>query len=39
MLEKSRLDAELKIIDQYGLRNKREFCRLKYTLVKIHKAA
>ena len=37
--EKPRLDAELKIIGQYGLRNKREVWRVKYTLAKIRKAA
>ncbi|XP_064406543.1 small ribosomal subunit protein uS4 [Halichondria panicea] len=37
--EKERLDQELKIIGQYGLRNKREVWRVKYTLAKIRKAA
>lgn len=37
--EKPRLDAELKVIGQYGLRNKREVWRVKYTLAKIRKAA
>lgn len=37
--EKPRLDAELKFIGQYGLRNKREVWRVKYTLAKIRKAA
>lgn len=37
--EKPRLDAELKIIGQFGLRNKREVWRVKYTLAKIRKAA
>ncbi len=34
-----RLDQELKIIGEYGLRNKREVWRVKYTLAKIRKAA
>jgi len=37
--EKERLDQELKIIGQYGLRNKREVWRVKFTLAKIRKAA
>uniref|UniRef100_A0A1I8I0I0 Small ribosomal subunit protein uS4 n=1 Tax=Macrostomum lignano TaxID=282301 RepID=A0A1I8I0I0_9PLAT len=37
--EKERLDAELKLIGMYGLKNKREVWRVKYTLAKIRKAA
>ncbi|KAF7492483.1 40S ribosomal protein S9 [Sarcoptes scabiei] len=37
--EKERLDQELKLIGKYGLRNKREVWRVKYTLAKIRKAA
>merc|ERR1712234_11986 len=37
--EKERLDQELKLIGQFGLRNKREVWRVKYTLAKIRKAA
>jgi len=37
--EKERLDHELKLIGQYGLRNKHEVWRVHYTLTKIRKAA
>ncbi|GFT00363.1 40S ribosomal protein S9 [Nephila pilipes] len=37
--EKERLDQELKLIGDFGLRNKREVWRVKYTLAKIRKAA
>ncbi len=37
--EKERLDHELKLIGQYGLRNKREVWRVKLVLAKIRKAA
>ncbi|VDL88459.1 unnamed protein product [Schistocephalus solidus] len=37
--EKERLDSELKLIGQYGLRNKREVWRVKLVLAKIRKAA
>ena len=37
--EKERLDAEIKLIGEFGLRNKREVWRVKLTLAKIRKAA
>merc|ERR1739844_599620 len=37
--EKERLNQELKIIGEYGLRNKKEVWRVKFTLAKIRKAA
>jgi len=37
--EKERLDYELKVIGEYGLKNKREVWRVHYTLTKVRKAA
>merc|ERR1712118_304699 len=37
--ESARLDSELKIVGEYGLRNKREVWRVQLTLSKIRKAA
>merc|ERR1712025_121186 len=37
--EKERLNGELKLIGEYGLRNKREVWRVKLTLAKVRKAA
>ena len=37
--EKERLDQELELIGKFGLRNKREVWRIRYTLAKIRKAA
>merc|ERR1719265_1262850 len=37
--EKERLDAEMKIIGEYGLKNKREVWRVQYALARIRSAA
>ena len=37
--EKERLDAEMKIIGEYGLKNKREVWRVQYALARIRTAA
>ncbi|KAF7121875.1 hypothetical protein CNMCM5793_009429 [Aspergillus hiratsukae] len=37
--EAARLDSELKIVGEYGLRNKREVWRVQFTLSKIRRAA
>ncbi|CAD7922364.1 unnamed protein product [Amoebophrya sp. A25] len=37
--EKERLESEMKIVGQYGLKNKREVWRVQYTLTKIRAAA
>jgi small subunit ribosomal protein S9e len=37
--EKDRLDAELKLCGEYGLRNKREVWRVQYALSKVRSAA
>ena len=37
--EKERLDHELRLVGEYGLRNKREVWRVQYALAKIRKAA
>ena len=37
--EKERLDAEMKMVGEYGLKNKREVLRVNYALAKIRTAA
>uniref|UniRef100_A0A146S2I1 Small ribosomal subunit protein uS4 n=1 Tax=Fundulus heteroclitus TaxID=8078 RepID=A0A146S2I1_FUNHE len=37
--EKERLDQELRLVGEFGLRNKRELWRVKFTLAKIRKTA
>jgi small subunit ribosomal protein S9e len=37
--EKERLESELKLVGQYGLKNKREVWRVQYALAKMRKAA
>merc|ERR1719335_841442 len=37
--EKERLDAELKLLGEYGLKNKKELYRVNMVLLKIRKAA
>merc|ERR1712078_9571 len=37
--EKDRLDAEMKVVGEYGLKNKREVWRVQYVLSKMHSAA
>ena len=37
--EKERLDAELKIVGEFGLRNKRELWRVQFALNKLRNAA
>ena len=37
--EKDRLEAEMKVVGQYGLRNKREMWRVNYALAKLRSAA